>query len=153
LDFSRYNDFSILSYSVGTNWDAGYSCTPGTSDGTYYWRVRQKDYAENLGPWSSTGSFILDKTGPTAPILVAPTSNSYITNTTPYLDWNIGGDAVEYQVMVDTSNTFPSPIVDITTTDTYYTTSTLSEGTYYWRVRGKDSYDNWDHGVRYFLFQ
>ncbi len=143
LEFSRVSDFSTTTYTVGTSSPDDYTCTPGTSNGVYYWRVRQKDQAENLSPWSAIGSYTLDTVGPSAPGLVAPSNLFYTADTTPYLDWNSGGDAVEYQVMLDTIDTFPSPDIDITTSNTYYTTSTLSEGTYYWRVRGKDPYGNW----------
>ncbi len=142
LEFSRYSDFSIIAKSLGTNWDAGYHVTL-SGQGLWYWRVRQKDWAQNLGPWSTVGSFTLDTIGPAAPVLVAPTDDLFISDTTPYLDWNIGGDAVEYQIMVDTSDSYPSPDVDTTTTNTYYTTTALSEGEYFWKVRGKDPYDNW----------
>ncbi len=143
IEFSRVIDFSKLTYNVGTNWDAGYSCSPGTSDGLYYWRVRQKDYAENLGPWSSVGTFTLDSTGPSAPTLVSPTHDTYTTDITPYLDWSDPATAVGYQVQVDTSVSFSAPVVDTTPTNSYYTTPTLAENTYFWRVRSKDSVDNW----------
>jgi hypothetical protein len=60
------------------------------------------------------------------------------------------GDADEYQIQVDNVLDFSSPERDETTVDTDYTlVSDLSDGAYYWRVRGHstgggcDVYGDW----------
>jgi hypothetical protein len=85
--------------------------------------------------------------GPPAPALTSPANASIIANSTPHLDWEpaVGAlsTAVEYQVQVDDSSLFGSPVVNETTTDTDYSTTSLLDGSYYWRVRGKNATDYW----------
>ncbi|MHA1346348.1 MAG: hypothetical protein ACTSU7_12740 [Candidatus Heimdallarchaeaceae archaeon] len=133
--------FGILDlvYSGGTS---SRTHTTNEADGFYYWRVKTKDSAQNIA-YSATRTFTIDTIGPSAPTLVGPTHNTYTTDTTPYLDWNVAATAVSYQVQVDTSISFSAPVVDTTTANSYYTTPTLTEDSYYWRVRSKDSADNW----------
>ncbi|MFW9915125.1 MAG: GPI anchored serine-threonine rich family protein, partial [Candidatus Thorarchaeota archaeon] len=85
--------------------------------------------------------------GPPAPALTSPANASVIANSTPHLDWEpavgVLSTAVEYQVQVDNSSLFGSPDVNETTTDTDYSATSLLDGSYYWRVRGKNSTDYW----------
>lgn len=79
------------------------------------------------------------------PELRSPINNTSITDTTPTLEWYSNG-AVEYEVVLDDSSSFSSPIIDKTVTELSYTLSqdeALIEGTYYWRVQGKSSDGNW----------
>ncbi|MBY9002044.1 MAG: hypothetical protein KGD64_14085, partial [Candidatus Heimdallarchaeota archaeon] len=116
--------------------------TVNEADGFYYWRVRTEDFAGNFA-YSGSRTFTLDRTGPPAPSLIDPTHNEYITDSTPYLDWTIVAGTEGYQVMVDTTDQFSSPDIDIERVVSYYISTTLADNTYYWRVRGKDYLDNW----------
>lgn len=133
--------FGILDtvYSGGTT---ARTHTTNEADGFYYWRVKTKDSAQNIA-YSATRTFTIDTIGPSAPTLVSPTHNTYTTDSTPYLDWSVPATAAGYQVQVDTSASFTTTVVDTTPSNSYYTTTTLADNTYYWRVRAKDSLDNW----------
>ena len=115
----------------------------GLADGSYYWRVITEDYAGNV-VFSAIRYFTLDTQAPLVPTLVSPDEGESVSDTTPYLDWfTSAGGTVEYQVQVDTSLAFSSLVVNDTTASTDYTTPTLSEDTYFWRVRARDAYENW----------
>lgn len=111
-------------------------------DDTYYWRVWAKDAAGNWGPYSTVWCVTIDTTGPTAPSLTSPADSSTVVTDTPQLNWGVVSDASEYQVQVDNDPDFSSPELDINIDTNPYTTSSLSDGTYYWRVRGNDSVGN-----------
>jgi len=131
--------FTALVHSGGTSQT---EYTTNEADGFYYWRVRTDDNANNYA-YSATRTFTIDTIGPSAPTLVSPTHGAYTTDSTPYLDWSVPATAVGYQVQVDTSASFTTTVVDTTPSNSYYTTTTLADNTYYWRIRAKDSLDNW----------
>ena len=80
------------------------------------------------------------------PALVAPANGAVITDHTPYLDWSkvTASSTVHYQLQVDNNADFSSPAVSKTWVSySYYTvTTSLSHGTYYWRVRSVDASGN-----------
>jgi len=65
-----------------------YQITTGLVDGIWYWKVRARDNAGNIGPWSSPRHFRVDITPPLPPTLVWPTDGENINDNTPNLDWN-----------------------------------------------------------------
>ena len=73
------------------------------------------------------------------PVLVAPINGSTITHNPPTLIWQSVQDAAGYDLVAadDISFSYPGTIADIQCyNDTSYTiVSTLSSGTYFWRVR------------------
>ncbi|MFX0115597.1 MAG: Ser-Thr-rich GPI-anchored membrane family protein, partial [Candidatus Hodarchaeota archaeon] len=82
--------------------------------------------------------------GPVAPALSSPVNDTTITNSSPQLRWGAVSDAVEYQLQVDNSSTsFNSLVINETTPNTAYDATNLIEGTYFWRVRGKNNTDFW----------
>lgn len=124
---------------------AAYTPTNALSDDTYHWRVRAKDSQENWGGWSSTWNFTIDTQGPTGPSLTAPENGSTTSDNTPTFDWADVSEAIAYELEADDSIIFDSPEIDQAnlTVSTHTPISTLSDGTYYWRVRAKDSQNNW----------
>jgi hypothetical protein len=100
---------------------------------TYYWRVQA------VNQFSGTGS------GYTAPFVFytdgSPTLN-FFTTSTPEISWARITWATQYEVQIATNNTFAVPVLvggasvmrDGSTFS--YTTPTLTEGTYFFRVRG-----------------
>ncbi|MCC7352739.1 MAG: hypothetical protein IT330_03200, partial [Anaerolineae bacterium] len=87
---------------------------------------------------------------PGSPALISPSDNITTTNNTPTLDWTDTSNANEYQLQVDNIGDFSSPEIDIRTAASNYTPpSALSDGKYYWRVRGHntgggcDIYGSW----------
>lgn len=56
------NNFQFVTYTYqtsGTN-----QIISSMPAGSWKWRVRAQDYADNLSPWSSTNSFVIDLSGP-----------------------------------------------------------------------------------------
>ncbi|MEW5766387.1 MAG: Ig-like domain-containing protein [bacterium] len=149
---------------TGLAGQTSYTVTNPLADGTYYWRMRARDAAENWTGWiqvnSSPGSFTIDTTAPDAPALVSPDNYSQIKDQTPFFDWSEVTDTdditdtIYYIIQVDTGPSFGSAIMfsnDPTDTPYYYpglfTGSSciftfLGEGTYYWRVAARDEADN-----------
>ena len=107
----------------------------------YYWRVRARDNAGNVGEWS-VASFIVDLTALPAPTGLSPTG--FINSRRPTLRW----DPVQspftlvYILELDDSSDFSSPIVvENSLTETSYQLGVdLSDGTYYWRVRARTEF-------------
>ena len=79
------------------------------------------------------------------PVLNTPGNGTTINDNTPTFDWTSVSVAVSYELVVDNSSSFGSPEIHQTNlgNSTYTASSSLSENTYYWRVRAKDSQGNW----------
>ena len=84
-----------------------------------------------------------------APTLISPINGIIFTDNTPTLDWSASGSIIQSQIQVDTSTMFISPDIDhvLVGSSTLYTCPTLSDDTYYWRVRVMDdiefTYSSW----------
>lgn len=77
--------------------------------------------------------------------LLTPGDGDYLGTTTPTLSWiDLGVDEINYEIEISTDSTFTSLVVDVNNLsgDTTSYTPTLSDGTYYWRVRAFDGV-NW----------
>lgn len=76
-----------------------------------------------------------------APTLIAPATSSMTTNRTPTLTWGTVAGAATYRVQVSTISTFATRIVDDSTltAGTKILTTSLTNGTYYWRVATKNT--------------
>ena len=77
------------------------------------------------------------------PSLYTPADGSYITDITPYLDWYDVPTALEYQIQVDNTIDFSSPIEDTITIADGYQCGTLANGKFYWHVRARDALYMW----------
>ncbi|MFQ5616688.1 MAG: LamG-like jellyroll fold domain-containing protein [Anaerolineales bacterium] len=117
------------------------------SDGTYYWRVRGHNTSGGCnvyGSWSNAWSVAIDVTPPSVPNPSSPSNGSTTNDSTPTFDWTSSSGATQYQLQVDNNSNFSSPEINDTTTSSIYTPgSSLSDGTYYWRVRARDAVGNW----------
>ncbi|MBM4463373.1 MAG: hypothetical protein FJ012_08565, partial [Chloroflexi bacterium] len=116
----------------------------GLGDGLHTVYVVGKNDA---GHWqaeanASTASWTVDTVAPPVPTLVSPANNAKTNKNTVALDWSDVSDpsGVSYQVQIDTDANFSLPIqIDVFGLDvSTYTTSALSDGTYYWRARAWD---------------
>lgn len=129
---------------------SGTSYTPITplADGTYYWRVATRRSSSVLGQWTPTMSFVKQSLTPTplSPI------NSVVVNTQPTFKWTTiltptaqpRVAAPLYRLQLDDDPNFGSPIV-FTTESTALTLpdgSSITDGTWYWRVAVIDSNNN-----------
>ncbi len=89
--------------------------TPGSNlaPGTYFWHVRARDNANNLGLYGATFSFTIDIALPGAPTLTSPANAATINDNTPTFTWNAVSDPstpVTYELLVDTDNNFNAPL-------------------------------------------
>ena len=82
---------------------------------------------------------------PAAPVLIGPLDDVLLYENTPVFDWDDVSGASVYELEVDNSSSFNSPEIyqNNLTNSAYTASSSLSDGTYYWRVRCKDSQGNW----------
>jgi len=123
------------------------TCTPADTltDGTYFWRIRKCYGEDGWKAWSTSRRITIDTQAPAAPTLIQPVNQDTINDNTPQFIWSDISDASDYELIVDNSSSFSSPEIDQTslTTSTYTPTSSLSDDTYYWRVKAKDSQGNW----------
>lgn len=110
------------------------------SDNLYYWRVRAIDLAGNYGLWSSIRSFTIDATPPVAPELISPLDMSTLIDRTPAFSWDPVADCDHFQIQISLSDDFSTTVQDISlgTGLFTYTSSTLSDNFYFWRVRAID---------------
>lgn len=99
---------------------------------TYYWRVNAQ-HAAGVSPWSETWSF----TTVNSITLTSPENNATDVSRTPLLKWDDIAGVIDYQVWMDTVNTFPNPVVSTVSTPFSQVISKLQQKTtYYWKVRG-----------------
>ncbi len=83
---------------------------------------------------------------PGRPTLINPLPNAKAANGTPFFEWNQSIDAASYQVQIDNTADFASPVYEATypveqTSFTLPGEYTLEEGKYYWRVRAFNRYE------------
>ncbi len=114
-------------------------------DGRYYWTVRGQDHLANWGVWADPWSLIIDTQAPVAPTLITPINQSTLSDNTPDFDWSDVVDAAKYELWVDNNTDFSSPEIQQSalTHSAYTPSTTLSNGTYNWKVRCRDGAGNW----------
>ena len=139
-------DFEKVLKSPG---ELSHIAAAGMADATkYYWRVHALNNASVAGPWSEVRNFIIDTTGPAAPVLNLPAVESTFIGI-PTFTWTAVATANAYQFQYSIDGFMTEPPVFSTSTDTPITTTSykptsLSTGMVYtWRVRARDAYGNW----------
>jgi nitrogen fixation protein FixH len=175
---------AVNAYTVDWSDSADFSSNPGSdtsetntftqpdplSDGVWYFRVKAEDALGNETAYSSSGSVEintgLSNSAPNLPQSLGATSmvdGSYGTDSTPALTFSLSdpdiSDTLQYQIQIDDSSNFGSPIVDYISalaaqgstsftvgqsagSGTYNAGSaatTLADGNYYWRVKALDN--------------
>ncbi|MBN2305377.1 MAG: choice-of-anchor D domain-containing protein [Anaerolineae bacterium] len=113
-------------------------------DGRWYWRVRAISSTGIPGLWSPAWWFMVDTTGPDAPMLRVPVEMGGTPDTTPRLIWRGARGSVLYDIQLydaslalllyDQTN---RPVYDVPLANT------LDYGMYYWQVRAMDASGNW----------
>lgn len=103
-------------------------------DNTYYWRIKPR-YLDGIGvvfgPWSQGMRF--ERKG-----FIPQNLQESVTFATPTFSWDLVEGANNYDLQVDNDPGFGSPEINISTAQNSYTSSsTLANGTYYWRVRAR----------------
>jgi hypothetical protein len=119
----------------------------GLSDGAYTYRVRASDAQGNASNWVSA-SVVIDMTAPAAP--GTPSTASPTNNATPTWSWSAASDgsgaglaSPAYAVQWSQSPGFASGVTSDTSDTAGFTQpSTLSDGTWYLRVKATDKAGN-----------
>lgn len=121
------------------------SYTPGANlaEGVYYWHARAVDGYGRPGQWSNTYSFIVDTTGPAAPVLLFPQNSSTKPGRGLVFRWASVVGAAGYEFRYDNDADCGSPIRSIQLRGTSQRIASLSPGTYYWCARARDGFGNW----------
>ncbi len=123
------------------------SFTPSISlqPGVYYWWVRGKSSSGVWGNFSDVWNFVIMKSQILPPpALIYPSNNDTLSSSNFTFDWNDVQGAVGYEIQVDTSPDFSSPIIKEYPVSSSYTPQiTFSDGEYSWRVRAKDQNNKW----------
>jgi hypothetical protein len=108
----------------------------------YYWRVNATG-AGGTGNWSAQWYFTTQDAPPTPPVLVSPLNGAVNISLTPTLNWNQVPNAGFYRLQVSTSNTFSSPVIDVTgLVNTGYAIQPgvlLNNTQYFWRVNATNT--------------
>ncbi len=120
----------------------------------YYWFVRAKDAAGNWSNWSAPFNVMVVPPAPPAVTLDSPASGYLTNDNTPVLYWKSTLYARDYELQVDDSYTFSSPVLDqqLISGLSKTLTTPLADGKYYWRVRAENdnaTYGPWS-AYRYF---
>ncbi len=137
--FAATNNFSNIVDSQIVN-ETSYAAASFV-DGNYFWRVRANNANDQPGDWSSTRSFSIDTSGPSAPVLSLPANNA--STRTPTFRWGTVSGAVLYEFQYDDASDFSSPNYTITVRGTFRRPPAMGLGTYSWHVRAKDASGNW----------
>ena len=78
-----------------------------------------------------------------APVVISYTPNPTY-NQLPVLRWHLDTSVSVYRIQIDTIKSFPSPIISVPTSDTFFTPLVnLPYDTYYWRVGNDANNSNW----------
>ncbi len=123
-----------------TTYDTTYTPAESLSQGNYFWKVRAQDEYGNFSDYSDEWSFMLDATGPDAPILISPINSVIINNEMTEFIWSVVADANLYRIVITQ--------IPVNISEMYYAsdstlTITLGKGTYNWKVQGRDNVGNW----------
>ena len=114
------------------------------ADSTYYWKVQCRSQADIWGDWSDDFLFIIDTQGPSAPDLISPSEMSTTTDHAPSFDWSDVIDAWSFELLVDNDSDFNNPEIkkeDLQSSQ-FSMSPTMTNGTYYWKVRARDAAGN-----------
>ncbi len=91
IDFSGTMEIDLLTYSTR------FAPLATLDNGSYFWRVRARDYDGNLGPWSVTGVFTREWSP--APTLTAP-SDGAVEPEPMRFSWSAVDHASRYEIQV-----------------------------------------------------
>ncbi len=112
-------------------------------DAVYYWRVQAVN-AGGVSPWSRFQQFTTLSSVPPplpgVPVCTMPLNNSVNVAAAPTMQWQTGGKASTFTLMVASDSLFTDIVLQSTMTKTAKTTQMLAQRTaYFWRVRSTNS--------------
>jgi M6 family metalloprotease-like protein len=139
IQISSDPGFGVVPHNVTTPLTT-YEPPSDLAFGTYYWRVRARDGADNWSDWSTPYRVTIN-------LLKSPKGGANVTDTTPRFRWYPVSGAIEYEVQLATDAGFSSLILtQPVSSASYVPHPALDYGLYYWRVRantGSGFGDNW----------
>ena len=115
--------------------------TPPLPNGRYYWKVKARDNAGNEGVWSGQRSFTIDTTPPSSPSLLLPFNNSSTRSSTVTFSWSEVLDdspPISYMISISKNPNFSPEVWNSGWISAISWSATLSDGTWFWRVKAKD---------------
>lgn len=154
LEISTQQDFGSASAFVTPNTEF----TPEdafSNDQDYYWRVKAIDYQSNNTAWSEVRRYRVRWNFQAK--LLTP-SNNQILLAYPFFSWAPIPGAERYEIQIDKSTSFSSPIANEEVYNvTAYTQpkwrTVLLNQDYFWRVRGRDAEGNYSPWSTIFSFR
>lgn len=154
LQVADINDFSNLISDIITS-NSEYTPSSSLIPDVFYWRVCAKNDSTIWGSWSSVWSFTLELPYGFIPTLQSPNDGTTLYSNTPEFNWTKPQKgAPDYHIQVSTDQSFVSLVIDNTNTgDPPYThDSSLSDDTYYWRIRAQVDPYKWGSWSDYITF-
>jgi len=150
LSILRENHFTSPETLISNIIQKNYLFIIDFPNNTYFWKVRGVDLAGNKGRWSACRRVIIQLIVPKAPDLIAPPDRAVLKDNYPVFEWRKSEKAVLYELCTAEDTTFNDPVLKVTDIDTciYKSENPLMPGTYFWKVRAKDSrnnYSNWSN--------
>ena len=146
LQWSQSSSFSSSVFAA-TSSSASYIHTTALADGVWYFRVLATDIVSNNSSYSQSGSVLIDSTAPSTP--GSPISISNSTDNTPIWAWAESSDITSglstspYTIEWSKDSNFVNGIFSTTSSGTTFAhTSSLSNGTWYFRVKATDLLGN-----------
>lgn len=144
------SDFHIERRASGTSWveiatvlanTQSYSDTGLSGSTTYYYKVRAHRHSDSTySPYSNeasaTPSSVPPPPLPATPNLISPSDGVTLTSTPVTFTWSGSSGATDYQIEIN------GPTSKLETVYSTSYTTTLSQGSYTWRVRAHNS-DGW----------
>jgi photosystem II stability/assembly factor-like uncharacterized protein len=138
ISISDNPDFSNAFNSSSDS--TSYLVTGLTFGKTYYWRVNAQ-HALATSPWSDPWAFTTVNTVN----LVSPADGATGVDPCPMVKWELIDGVPNYEVWLDTTNTFETPLIRVESSDHSQCQKPLLKGkTYYWKVRGIVALDTSD---------
>ncbi len=100
----------------------------------YYWRVRGKDNAGNIGDWSENYKLTIMEP-PIKPSLKSPDDGSLLNTSSPTLEWYTISNVDNYRVLVDDNPDFENPQEnELVSGEKNNYTPNLNDGTHHWMI-------------------
>lgn len=148
LNFDWSDAFGAANYEISIDVSPTFTSAPQTFTNTtsnyillslspytvYYWRVRASD-GINWGGYSTIWSFTTNSLE-NFNMISPPNNSSSQEFSSLQFDWSDNIGASNYELQIDTSQTFTSSLQTFTTSNSQYTvTNLIPSHVYYWRIR------------------
>ncbi len=141
------DDSNFSSPEKENYWRAETSFSTDLPSGFWYWRVRARDGAGNVGDWSPVKQLRIDMVSPRPPELEVPEDGTVDNNLTQTFEWeNLDGyensSPVSYQIQISTDRSFEEIENEFSLGKNSYSYDLEGFDNYYWRVRARDNAGN-----------